>query len=71
MRGELGDGSGDVSMYPAGYIEREPSRGLGTSDAQRLSLGPSLVPKNLPGFTPVGRQATSRDLNGFANFPDS
>lgn len=71
MRGELGDGSGDVFMYPARYIERESSRGLGTSDPQPLSLGPSLVPKNLSGFRPVGRQATSRDLNGFANFPDS
>ena len=71
MRGEMGDGSGDVSMYPARYIERESSRGLGTSDAQPLSLGPSLVPKNLSGSRPVGRQATSRDLNGFANFPDS
>ena len=71
MKGDLGDGSGDISMYPAGYIEREPSRELGTSDAQPLSLGPSLVPKNLSGSRPVGHQATSRDLNGFANFPDS
>lgn len=53
------------------------AHGKGTEQETRdlkaiaLSRGPSLVPKNPSGSRPVGRQATSGDLDGFANFPDS
>lgn len=53
------------------------AHGKGTEQETRdlkaiaLSLGLSLVPKNPSGSRPVGRQATSGDLDGFANFPDS
>lgn len=68
--GDCGEGSEkEIGRWQAGHTERGPSRGTG--DLKAIALSPSLVPKNLFGFRPVGRQATSGDLNGFANFPDS
>lgn len=70
--GESGEGhQKEIGRWQAGHTERGPSRRQGTSEPWPPSLGPSLVPKNLSGSRPVGRQATSGDLNGFANFPDS
>lgn len=63
VRREVGDGKQGIWK---GDLARDR-----TSEPKPLSLGPSLVPKNPSGCGPVGRQATSGDLNGFANFPDS
>lgn len=70
--GEGGEGLERViKRWQAGYMERGPSKRQGNLEPWTLSLGPSLVPKNLSGSRPAGSQATSGDLNGFANFPDS